>query len=532
MLCVFCFFYLIPSPTLSAKAKKPWYTVQIAAFRDIQNANEYKKQLQKQLPAEIFTELRSIPQGKLHFLYIGCVPSHKEAAKILKTITPTHPDAFVYKLSDSRYAKLQSAKKGKLSTSPHQKRITTPAVNPQPHFQITARNNTSVNVANVTNAEPNITANRVVPPSKKSESNVVHRLLTEQPLLLIDTFEEEQHSQSSSEVPLRTNQTKADNTPSPISPFEHRQSEESSTINNFLAPPPPTNKANYAVMSQGTQTTFVALGLFLSGILWWVLSRRDKKIQRKRKPLMHSQKAASTKAKSVGQHDTAQNGTSPLSEATPRLPKALEKLLSRSGNALSMVEANIHSRDRTAQSIYVTSCFSGEGKTVSALHLAWGLAHESRLKILLVDWNHSSPQLEKLFGIPQSPGLVQYLKKEVEREKCIYETAYEGLSVMPIGDTTGRLTEISRTDELDYQLEILSRDYDYIIFDGHSLMGAATAILADRFDGIMLTVEAERTKWEVVQEATEKIEKMGGEILGIVLNKRRFYIPKFLYGKI
>jgi hypothetical protein len=42
-------------------------------------------------------------------------------------------------------------------------------------------------------------------------------------------------------------------------------------------------------------------------------------------------------------------------------------------------------------------------------------------------------------------------------------------------------------------------------------------------------LEAEKTKWRTARHVRERMESVGGNILGIVFNKRRYYIPQFIY---
>ncbi len=53
-------------------------------------------------------------------------------------------------------------------------------------------------------------------------------------------------------------------------------------------------------------------------------------------------------------------------------------------------------------------------------------------------------------------------------------------------------------------------------------------VLAVRVDGVVLVVQAEKTRWEVAQFAMQQIESTNGEIPGAILNKRRFCIPGWL----
>jgi Mrp family chromosome partitioning ATPase len=50
-------------------------------------------------------------------------------------------------------------------------------------------------------------------------------------------------------------------------------------------------------------------------------------------------------------------------------------------------------------------------------------------------------------------------------------------------------------------------------------------------DAVILVIEAEKTRWEVARKAKEELEKAGATILGAVLNKRKYYIPRSIYRR-
>ena len=54
-------------------------------------------------------------------------------------------------------------------------------------------------------------------------------------------------------------------------------------------------------------------------------------------------------------------------------------------------------------------------------------------------------------------------------------------------------------------------------------------ILASVVDAVVFVVESDRTRSEVVDHAIENLRSRGAKILGIVLNKRVFYIPNYIY---
>ena len=55
------------------------------------------------------------------------------------------------------------------------------------------------------------------------------------------------------------------------------------------------------------------------------------------------------------------------------------------------------------------------------------------------------------------------------------------------------------------------------------------ASLAAGMDGVILVVEAEKTRWEVAENARKSIKGGNRKVLGVPLNKREYHIPSWLY---
>ena len=218
------------------------------------------------------------------------------------------------------------------------------------------------------------------------------------------------------------------------------------------------------------------------------------------------------------------DGTSP-----PRLSQAFEQRLLGNTRELTMVEANLLSENKEMQVVYVSSCFSGEGKTTAALELAYGLAVQGGRKVLLVDWSDGIMPVSDFFSSATSvfTGVSEGLDDAAGR----VHTAYRGLDVLVLSMEARDCSRLHK-DEIRSRLSLMCEHYDYIVIDGQSVLGSSFAMYADIFDGIILVVEAEKTKWEVVQLAIDKLQSMGGRVIGTILNKRKYYLPRFLYENI
>ena len=103
---------------------------------------------------------------------------------------------------------------------------------------------------------------------------------------------------------------------------------------------------------------------------------------------------------------------------------------------------------------------------------------------------------------------------------------------MPLSDNDKpNIDRCFRRDLFEHQLEKLKEShFNYILFDGSAVIGFSdTLAIAKFFDSVVLVIECGKTKWEVVQVASEKLSLVKGKKLGTILNKRSYPIPERLY---
>jgi len=218
-----------------------------------------------------------------------------------------------------------------------------------------------------------------------------------------------------------------------------------------------------------------------------------------------------------------------------KLSQNMHTLIKQNAYELSKVQGNILSaaENKEIKTIFVTSCYASEGKTVTAISMAYGLCANAKARVLLIDAHFDSPSLHKLFNLISSPGLSDLILYNAKYNEVIRKSEYYKLMLMSHGTEISNPLQIFNTSVFKDKLNFLKQNFDYIIFDGSSVFGSTDAsVMASYFDGIVIVIECENTRWEVLHEAQEKVVKVGGNILGAVLNQRRYYIPKVLYGKI
>ena len=95
------------------------------------------------------------------------------------------------------------------------------------------------------------------------------------------------------------------------------------------------------------------------------------------------------------------------------------------------------------------------------------------------------------------------------------------------------LSPIFRSNKVGYFMNSLKLKFDYILVDSPPINSSSEALsIASKVDSTILVLEAESTRWQLAANAKKKIEQAGGNILGVILNKQRHYIPKFIYDRL
>ena len=158
---------------------------------------------------------------------------------------------------------------------------------------------------------------------------------------------------------------------------------------------------------------------------------------------------------------------------------------------------------RLPSALVVTSCHPREGVSTVATNIASSLMRYKRGPVLLVD--------------------TQRLENYEINGRYILSTRQYG---------TGSIRRYTAKDLKDL-IDSLKEDYQHIIFDAPALFSvSSTARFARSADGVILVVEAGKVRWEVVQRGQYLLEQAQANIIGVVLNKRRFPIPPWLYKRI
>lgn len=185
------------------------------------------------------------------------------------------------------------------------------------------------------------------------------------------------------------------------------------------------------------------------------------------------------------------------------------------------------------KALLMTSSIHGEGTSSVCSQFALSLAQEGREKILLVDSNMRNPVLHKMFGLAREGGLVELMEGTASAEELIRETKIPGIHLLTSGRAAGDPSPLLSSPRLKESLTDWARRYSYVLFDSSPVLAYADALILSRIiDGVVLVVQAGKTRWEIIRRAQETLNNVKAPMLGVVLNRRQFVIPKGVYKRL
>jgi len=176
--------------------------------------------------------------------------------------------------------------------------------------------------------------------------------------------------------------------------------------------------------------------------------------------------------------------------------------------------------DQPVKTILVTSPDSGEGKSVTVANLGVIMA-QADLKTVIVDTDLRRPVMHKIFQLPNQEGLTDLLRSTgVEIDDQLKDTGVENLRVITSGPLPPNSSELLGSKRMAELIQHLEDRADVILFDSPPVLAVTDAVvLAGRVSGVILVIEAGRTRCDTTNQAIDRLRQVSANLLGGVLNR-------------
>lgn len=198
-------------------------------------------------------------------------------------------------------------------------------------------------------------------------------------------------------------------------------------------------------------------------------------------------------------------------------------------------------------SIVVSSSGAAEGKTLTALNLAFASA-SAGLKTLFVEADLRRPIVHEVFGLSKSGGLSEILGGKLSIDDAIKDVSdfvygiggtsisrfagIENIKIITSGTNPYNVIDLMNNANWDEVISEMKNKFDFVIFDGPPvLLFVDSIIVGHHTDGILMVYKAGKIARGALKRAKEQIVSAQAKMIGICLNGVRAsdFGPRYSY---
>jgi Mrp family chromosome partitioning ATPase len=174
----------------------------------------------------------------------------------------------------------------------------------------------------------------------------------------------------------------------------------------------------------------------------------------------------------------------------------------------------------------ITSCAKGSGVSTIAAGLAVALARNGDQRVVLLDANTEMAE-PTIFGVNPTTGMVEMIADGEGNTKVTQHSFY----VAPSGEVEPRPVYASPAHRFAALVQHLrGTKTGFVIIDMPPVKETGLTLRIGRLlDGVLLVIASEKVNRHVAEQAKGLLLQSDAKIIGSILNKRRQYVPDWLY---
>ena len=174
--------------------------------------------------------------------------------------------------------------------------------------------------------------------------------------------------------------------------------------------------------------------------------------------------------------------------------------------------------DKPCRIIGVTSSVRGEGKSTTAVNLAYTFAQSGK-RVLLIDADMRLPSVSSKLSISLKPGLSNLLAGLSEESQCLRVSKYfDNWYILPAGDIPPNPSELLGSEHMHALLDRCAEIFDLIVVDLPPIGVVTDAlVIAPWTDGLIVAVRQNYTERKALNACMYQINKLVAKFLGFVM---------------
>jgi len=178
--------------------------------------------------------------------------------------------------------------------------------------------------------------------------------------------------------------------------------------------------------------------------------------------------------------------------------------------------------------IHFVSPRDGDGSDVIAFELAYVASTQPGKRVLFINTGTNSRLVSRQVQAGEAAASANTVLENGEEVSAPEGTHF---FFTTISDPAARDRLLPDSRDFKNVLDGLRKMFDLVVIHSGAALSSQMAVtLYGLTDGGIIVAEAESTRVPVIKKLRSTIESHGGRVIGVVLNKRKYYIPRGLYS--
>ena len=139
--------------------------------------------------------------------------------------------------------------------------------------------------------------------------------------------------------------------------------------------------------------------------------------------------------------------------------------------------------------------------------------------MLLIDGDLRRPRLHEIFRVEQGPGLTEVLRGRATHN-ALRKTKVPRLWLMPAGAPSHHAADLLGSDRFQQLIECFRDQFDWVVLDSPPVLTVTDSCLMTRVAaGVLLVVGSGEISRDVARAAVERLDAVGANVIGALLNR-------------
>lgn len=174
-----------------------------------------------------------------------------------------------------------------------------------------------------------------------------------------------------------------------------------------------------------------------------------------------------------------------------------------------------------------------EGTSTIVREFGRFLGEKCNMSVLLVDGDPLRMSQHQVFRHHPGVSLQQISHEGGILDKAIFQVRNSRVFLCRLAGQIEGKSSLSFSTNVQDLWNSLRKKFQFVLIDSAAMDSDADPLaLCSSVDGVVLVVEAEKTRSQVVANMKDRVVQNGGNVLGLVFNKQRYYIPEWIYKRL